>query len=200
MAAWLYDGNSAAIFLDRDGVLVEDAGLVTQADQFTIMTDVPVALDKLKRSGYKLVGITNQAVVARGLVSEAEAEALNARLDQMLQVAGGPPLDGWFLCPHHPKATLPAYRQNCECRKPAPGMLLRAARDHNIELEPSYMVGDRLTDIMAGKNAGCRTVLVETGKHDAPLIETSSPLDIDTQADHVCDDLPAATRWILSQS
>jgi D-glycero-D-manno-heptose 1,7-bisphosphate phosphatase len=188
---------SAAIFLDRDGVLIEDIHLLTNPEDIRVLEGVPQALRSLQGTGFRLIVISNQAVVARGLLTEQEVYAINEKMEHLLEQAGGPHLDGFYFCPHHPNATLPAYRIACECRKPRPGLLLRAAREHNLNLGASFVVGDRITDIIAGARAGCRTVLVQTGKHMAPLIETVDLLDGSVQPDYVCSDLKAAAVWIL---
>ena len=189
---------SAAIFLDRDGVLIGDVHLLTDPGDIRVLESVPQALTSLKEAGFQLIVVSNQTVVARGLITEQEVCAINAEIERLLEQAGAPHLDGFYFCPHHPNATLPAYRIVCECRKPRPGLLLRAAREHNLNLGASFMVGDRITDIIAGARAGCRTVLVQTGKHQAPPIETVEPLDESVQPDHVCADLRAAAEWILA--
>jgi D-glycero-D-manno-heptose 1,7-bisphosphate phosphatase len=188
-----------AVFLDRDGVLVEDVDLLTRGDQLRLLTGVPSALNTLRNAGFALVVVSNQPVVARGLVTEQEIEMIHAELDRLLLAAGGPAMDRYYFCPHHPKGTLPAYRLDCECRKPKPGLLLRAARELNLDLQRSFLVGDRITDIIAGVKAGCRTVLVQTGKHLEKPIETSEPLDTTISPEHICADLPAAVEWILKQ-
>ncbi len=160
------------------------------------MGGVPHALRSLKEAGFQLIVISNQTVVARGLTTEQEVYAINAEMERLLEQAGGPHLDGFYFCPHHPNATLPAYRIACECRKPRPGLLLRAAQEHNLDLNASFVVGDRITDIIAGARAGCRTVLLQTGQHQAPPIETVEPLDESVQPDHVSADLKAAVGWI----
>ena len=141
--------------------------------------------------------ISNQTVVARGLVTEQEVYAIHAKVECLLEQAGAPRLDGFYFCPHHPQATLPAYRIACECRKPRPGLLLRAAREHNLNLIASFVVGDRITDVIAGARAGCRTVLVQTGKHTAPPIEPVEPHDRSIQPDYTCANLSEAVKWIL---
>ena len=160
----------AAVFLDRDGVLIEDRGLLVDPAGIHILPGVPTALRKLKEAGFFLAVVSNQAVVARGLISPSDLDALNARIRGLLEAAGAPPLDAAYFCPHHPEAALPQYRVICDCRKPRPGSLLRAAREHGLDLPASFMVGDRMTDVAAGAAAGCRTVLVQTGQHDAPPI------------------------------
>ncbi len=189
---------NSAVFLDRDGVLVEDVDLITRVEQFRILDGVPQALRRLQHAQFRVFVVSNQSVVARGLAAEKDVQALNVRLQELLEGAGGPHLDAWYFCPHHPRATVPAYRVNCDCRKPKPGLLLRAAREHDLDLAASFAVGDRITDIIAGSRAGCRTVLIQTGKHLDPPIETSEPLDVSIQPDYTCADLEAATRWILN--
>jgi D-glycero-D-manno-heptose 1,7-bisphosphate phosphatase len=188
-----------AIFLDRDGVLIEDVHLLTQPRQVVLLNGVPKALRTFADAGFKLIVVSNQTVVARGLATEAEVDVVNKHMDALLQKAGAPPLTGFYICPHHPNATLPQYRVACQCRKPRPGLILQAAADHGIDLHRSFAVGDRITDIIAGARAGCRTVLVETGKHiDAP-IESPDAIDASIKPDHVCASLMAAAEWILKQ-
>lgn len=186
-----------AVLLDRDGVLIEDVHLLSQPGDIRIPAGVPQALQQLKEEGFLLIVISNQTVVARGLLSEEGVRGLQAQVECRLTEEGAPPLDGFYFCPHHPNATLPSYRVACECRKPRPGLLLRAAREKDIDLSASFVIGDRLTDIMAGARAGCRTVLVETGAHVAPFIETSEPIDITISPDYICRNLAEAARWVL---
>jgi len=185
------------VFVDRDGVLIEDVHLLTDGRDIRVLEGVPQALRSLKKAGFQLIVISNQTVVARGLVTERRVDAINAEMERLLKDAGAPPLDGFYICPHHPNATLSQYRVDCECRKPRPGLLLRAARELNLNLGTCFMVGDRITDIIAGARAGCRTVLVQTGKHEEPPIETIESLNRAIQPEHVCEDLKAATEWIL---
>ena len=190
---------SRAVLLDRDGVLIEDVHLLTRPEQVVIRAGVPGALRALGEAGFRLVVVSNQPVVARGLASEADVRAVHARMESLLQSAGAPPLDGIYFCPHHPNATLPAYRVDCDCRKPKPGLFRRAAKELELDLGASFAVGDRITDIIAGARAGCRTVLVQTGRHEEKPIETSEPLDTTIQPDHTCADLSEAVEWILKQ-
>jgi D-glycero-D-manno-heptose 1,7-bisphosphate phosphatase len=188
-----------AVFLDRDGVLVEDVDLLTRADQLRLLPGVPSALNALQSAGFALVVVSNQPVVARGLATAQEVEAIHAELDGLIHAAGGPAMDRFYFCPHHPKGTLLAYQVDCDCRKPKPGLLLKAARELNLGLRASFMVGDRITDIIAGARAGCRTILVQTGKHLEKPIETSEPLDTTIEPDYVGADLAAAVEWLLKQ-
>lgn len=188
-----------AVFLDRDGVLVEDCDLITRPEQFRVLPGVPEALARLHVAGFALVVVSNQAVVARGLATEMEVEQLNRHLEQVLVRAGAPQLERWYFCPHHPAATLPAYRVDCACRKPRPGMLERAARELGLDLKASFMVGDRWTDVAAGARAGCRTVLLETGQHLAPPIQTSEPIAVPLPPDAIRGGLREAAEWIIER-
>jgi D-glycero-D-manno-heptose 1,7-bisphosphate phosphatase len=190
--------GQAAVLLDRDGVLIEDRDLLTRSDDLRILAGVPEALRRLKAAGFRLIVVSNQAVIARGMITEEQLDEIHRRMCLLLTHAGAPPLDAIYTCPHHPRATLPAYRVECECRKPRPGALLRAAREHDLDLAASYMVGDRITDILAGCRAGCRPVLVQSPATAAPPIMTLEPIDDSVQPDYVCPNLQAAVDWILS--
>lgn len=191
--------SSRSVFLDRDGVLIEDL-LLTEPSRINLYEDVPEALKMLKDAGFLLIVVTNQTVVSRGLASEEEVAELNLAVREGIAQSGAPLLDAFYVCPHHPNATVERYRKVCECRKPRPGMLLQAAREWNIDLSRSFMIGDRITDIAAGASAGCRTILLRTGAHVAPPIETVEPLDSGLSPDYACDTLTEAANWILEQS
>lgn len=194
------NGRKRAVFLDRDGVLTEDL-LLTSVSQIRIFEGVPDALKRLKEAGFFLIVVTNQTVVSRGLATEEQVDELNRAVREKIVNAGGPLLDTFYVCPHHPNATVERYRKLCDCRKPGPGMILQAAREWNIDLGSSFMVGDRVTDIAAGARAGCHTVLLRTGAHLAPPIETAEPLDPELQIpDFACDTMIEAAKWVLEQS
>jgi D-glycero-D-manno-heptose 1,7-bisphosphate phosphatase len=125
---------------------------------------------------------------------------MNCRVQELLRKSGDSRIDGFYYCPHHPSATLPQYRTACQCRKPRPGLLLHAAREMGLDLAASYMVGDRPSDIAAGRRAGCATILVETGRHTDPPIESPDDMMADAKPDHVCPDLTAAVDLILRGS
>ena len=189
-----------AVFLDRDGVLIDDQGFLVRAEQIRLLEGVPAALADLKAAGMFLAAVSNQAVIARGLIDESELGELNEQILLRIVAAGGPRLDAVYYCPHHPEATLPEYRLACACRKPRPGMIRRAAEEHGLDLAASFLVGDRMTDILAGVAAGCRTVLVTSGRHDAPPIVTLDPLDPGCRPDHTCANLHEAAKWVLKQA
>ncbi|HWD17700.1 MAG TPA: HAD family hydrolase [Verrucomicrobiae bacterium] len=188
-----------AVFLDRDGVLIVDADLLTDPAHIQPLPGVAAALRRLQAAGFRLIVVSNQPVVARGLATEREVEAIHQEIQRQIVRDGGPTLDAFYFCPHHPRATLEEYRRDCECRKPRAGLLRQGAAAFGIDLKSSFMVGDRITDIAAGAAVGCRTVMVETGKHLLPPIHTSEPLDPGLKPDWTCADLPAAADWILAQ-
>ncbi|MGE5264467.1 MAG: D-glycero-alpha-D-manno-heptose-1,7-bisphosphate 7-phosphatase [Acidobacteriota bacterium] len=177
------DRGVAAVFLDRDGVLnraIQESGHARPPDtldEVEILPGVPEALQALKSRGYWLIVVTNQPDVARGRTSRGVVDAINARLRERL------PLDQVLVC-YHDDA------DDCECRKPRPGLVLRAAAEHGIDLSRSYMVGDRWRDIEAGHRAGCRTILVDYAY--------SEP--VDPPPDHRVNSLSQAADWILSRS
>lgn len=189
--------SSRAVFLDRDGVLVEDVEQVLAAESFRILPGVPESLGRLAGAGFKLAVVTNQPIVARGLATEAQVESLHQQLVRMLVEAGGPRIDGIWACPHHPHANVVTYRVACECRKPRPGLILDGARALGVTTASSWMVGDRASDIAAGRRAGCRTILVESGRHaDRPIVGAEN-LGSDGTPHHRATDLAAAVDHIL---
>ena len=153
-----------AVFLDRDGVINQDTGYVSCVDYFHFIDGTIEALQILKKKGYCLVVVTNQSGIARGYFTEEQFMSLTEWMDWSL-ADRDVDLDGIYFCPHHPTAGVGEYRQECNCRKPAPGMLLDAAKDLKIDLANSYMVGDKAGDLQAAKAAGVgHKVLVRTGK------------------------------------
>jgi D,D-heptose 1,7-bisphosphate phosphatase len=152
-----------AVFLDKDGTLVEDVPYNVKPELIRLAPGAEEALRKLHHAGYLLVIITNQAGVARGFFSEHELASLEQTFREIFQNQIGVPLAGFYYCPHHPQGTIRAYALECDCRKPAPGLLLHAARDLEIDLSRSWMIGDILNDVEAGKSAGCSTMLVDNG-------------------------------------
>lgn len=142
-----------AAFLDRDGVLNVDHGYVSRAEDFEWLPGALSAMARLQQAGYQLVVVTNQSGIARGYYTEADFDALTGHMRAELR-AQGITLAGVYSCPHHPEATLEAYRQDCDCRKPRPGMILRAARALGLDLASSCLFGDKPSDIVAGRAAG----------------------------------------------
>jgi D-glycero-D-manno-heptose 1,7-bisphosphate phosphatase len=151
-----------AIFLDKDGTLVDDLPYNKDPRRITLCNGVGAALRLLARLDYRFFVVSNQDGVARGKLTEGDLALVQHRLADLLfreQLN----LDGFYYCPHHPEGTVGGYGVDCLCRKPMPGMLVRAARDNDIDLTASWMLGDILNDVEAGNRAGCRTVLVDCG-------------------------------------
>ena len=156
--------TTAAIFLDRDGVINQDTGYVSHSDDFIFIDGVIDAMKQLKQKGYQLVVVTNQSGIARGLFSEKDFIRLTEWMDWSL-ADRGVDLDGIYFCPHHPTEGSGSETRVCDCRKPAPGMFLEAAAELNINLAASYMVGDKVSDMKAAEAAGVgHKILVRTGK------------------------------------
>ena len=181
-----------AAFIDRDGVLNEERAFVHRIEDFTFVPGAVAALQALQSAEYALVVITNQSGIARGLYSEEQYLALTAHMRENLQ-ASGVRLDAVEYCPHLADAPLERYRVDCECRKPRPGMLRRAIAALDIDPATSFLVGDRISDIEAGRAAGIgRCFLVRTGY---PLPDQAS-----ARADGVYDDLLACARAVIMAS
>jgi D-glycero-D-manno-heptose 1,7-bisphosphate phosphatase len=155
-------GGRRAVFLDRDGVLIEDTGFPDDPGRIRLLPGAAEGLRALRSAGFRLVVATNQSGVARELLDEATLAAIHDRLLELL-AAESAALDAIYYCPHHVQATDPRYREECDHRKPAPGMLLSAARDLNLDPAASWMVGDRDSDVEAGLRAGCRGLLIGPG-------------------------------------
>ena len=152
-----------AVFLDRDGTINKYVGFLRNIDEFELMDSAAEAIKKINASGYLAIVVTNQPVIARGEVSFEELEEIHNKMETLLGKEGAY-LDAIYFCPHHPhkgyEGERPELKFDCDCRKPKPGMLLNAARDFNIDLSQSWMIGDGENDIKAGQNAGCQTALI----------------------------------------
>jgi D-glycero-D-manno-heptose 1,7-bisphosphate phosphatase len=151
-----------AIFLDRDGVIIDDVHHLSTPSQVQIIPGSAEAIAALNRAGWPVVVVTNQSGVARGLFTLDVLHAVHRRISEQL-LGKGARVEAYFFCPHHPAAEVAEYRLECSCRKPRPGMLVRAARELGLDLAGSWMIGDRDTDLQAGAAAGTRTILVRTG-------------------------------------
>lgn len=154
--------SSRAVFLDKDGTLVENLPYNVDPSQIQLAEGALEGLKLLHAAGYKLIVISNQSGVARGLFKESDLTGVEEHLKNVLKEAGVP-LAGFYYCPHHPDGRLREYAINCMCRKPRPGMLFKAAREHQINLASSWVVGDILDDIEAGRRADCSTILLDNG-------------------------------------
>src|SRR5262249_34275800 len=149
-------------------------------------------LTRLHRAGYLLFVVSNQSGVARGYFPEAALGGVVARLEELL-ANFGVPLAGFAYCPHHPEAIVERYAITCDCRKPAPGLILRIVAEHGIDLARSWMIGDILDDVQAGRGAGCHTILIDNGN------ETEWIMSPDREPDHRAPDLAAAARYIIER-
>jgi heptosyltransferase-2 len=189
-------GGRPAAFLDRDGTIIEDLGYLADPEQIRLIPGAVEALHDLQRAGYRLVLITNQAGVARGLITEQDVQRVNAALVSRL-AAAGVTFDGVYYCPHHPEHGPAEYRVACECRKPGPGMVRRAVEEYGLDPARSVIVGDHSTDTLVARQfPGMRGVLVRTG-HGAGQAEKIRAGELEPP-DHVAADLSAAVRWLLA--
>ncbi|HJT44916.1 MAG TPA: HAD family hydrolase [Chthoniobacterales bacterium] len=171
--------KSAAVFLDRDGTLMHDADYCSRPEQVQIFNQVPAVLRRLKKAGYKIIVITNQSGIGRGFFTEQEYRAVESEVSRQL---GNGLIDATYFCPDVPG-------QPSKCRKPAPGMVLQAAREHDLDLSQSFLIGDKEIDAECAHNAGVRAIRVRTG---------FDKMTDGSCADWVAEDLPAAAEIILN--
>ncbi len=185
-----------AVFLDRDGTICEEVGYLSRPEQLVLIPGSAAAIQLLNQHGVFAVVTTNQSGVARGFFTETDVHAVHDHLQDLLAREGAK-LDAIYYCPHHAEKGLGSYRVACECRKPLPGMIRRAADDFPIDLENSYVVGDKLTDVEFGKANGLRSVLVLTGYGQDELQKklVAAPAQ---EPDFVAENLQAAVSWILN--
>ena len=170
---------SRAVFIDKDGTLVENVPYNVDPARVLLARGAAQAMDTFVAHGYRIIVVSNQPGIALGRFSEKDLEDVERRLRQLL-----PALDAFYYCPHGPKA-------GCDCRKPAPGLIERAAREHGIDLAASWMIGDILDDVEAGRRAGCRTVLLDNGN------ETEWQVTPERVPDRIAHDLPEAAALVL---
>lgn len=195
------EGNRrAAVFLDRDGTINEEVGYLDRMEKLQLIPGAADAIRWINESGMKAVVVTNQSGITRGLFDEAFVAQVHARLREMLR-AEGALIDAFYFCPHHPTEGRVEYLKICDCRKPAPGMLLRAAEELRIDPNHSYMVGDTLKDIEAGARAGTRGVLVRTGCGEESVAALAAGPESKDGATvrpaHIAADLREAVAWIM---
>ena len=151
-----------AVFIDRDGTLSEEVGYINHPSRFSLFPYAAPAIRYLNENGWLAIVITNQAGVARGYFSEDMIQTVHERMERELE-SNGAKLDAIYYCAHHPSVGEPPYRLDCDCRKPKPGLISRAAEDFDIHLEASWMVGDRYSDIELARNAGLKSMFVLSG-------------------------------------
>jgi len=181
-----------AVFLDRDGTIIEDVGYLDQIARVAFYPWTVDAIRALNRAGLAVVVVTNQSGIARGYFSEAFVETTHRHISARLE-AGGARVDAYYYCPHHPGGTVAPYAGPCGCRKPARGLIENAAADLGLDPSRSFVVGDRWLDVQLGRAVGARAILVRTG---SGATEEARPQD-GVAADAVVDNLAAAASWIL---
>ena len=184
----------AAVFLDRDGTMIEDVGYLDSLSRVAFYPWTADVIRALNGAGLAVVVVTNQAGVARGLFSEAFVNETHRYIDARLAAAGAR-VDAYYYCPHHPGGRVAPYARCCECRKPGRGMIDKAASDLGLDPARSFVVGDKWLDVQLGRAVGARAILVRTGMGAA---EEMQPLD-GVAADVVVDNLAAAASWIISR-
>jgi D-glycero-D-manno-heptose 1,7-bisphosphate phosphatase len=182
-----------AVFLDRDGTLIEERGFLDRLDNLQIFPWTADAVRLLNRAGFTTVVVTNQSAIARGMIDEEFLAEVHRQIDARLAPAR---LDAYYFCPHHVESRIEHYRVACECRKPKPGMIARACRELDLDPARSFMVGDRWLDVACGHAAGTRSILVRTGNgaHE----EARRPAAV--AADAILNNLMEAVAWILRSS
>ena len=184
-----------AVFVDRDGTLIEERGYLDRLDLLTLFPWTGDAVRLLKRAGFAVVVITNQSAIGRGIIDEPFLAEVHRELDARLAPARAT-IDRYYYCPHFVEAREERYRQACRCRKPGPGMIEQACREMDLDPARSVMVGDRWIDVRCGQAAGTRSVLVKTGHgaHDAERAPAGA------RADAILNNLMEAAGWILRSS
>ncbi len=185
-------GLKPAIFLDRDGTLNVDAGYLDRKERLTLFPWSLESVRLLRRAGYAVVVVTNQGGVARGMIEESFVEEVHGIIQSRLADIGEE-LDGHYYCPHESAASIEAFRVNCDCRKPKPGMVTRAVRDLGLDIKRSVVIGDKWSDVHLAKQTGARSVLVRTGYGRSQEKLRQEGLS----ADVVVDTLMDAVSWIL---
>jgi D-glycero-D-manno-heptose 1,7-bisphosphate phosphatase len=180
-----------AVFLDRDGTLVVEKGYITVPDGIELIAGAAAAIIRLRKAGWKVFVVTNQGCVGKGMITEEELGEIHFRMVSMLG-AEGAELDGIYACPHHPDGTVPDYAIDCDCRKPRPGLIERAAAEHDLDLSQCVLIGDTMRDLDAARSAGVEGVLVLTGHGHETVSEEHG-------AAHVAPDLAQAVAWVLSR-
>jgi len=188
-------GDRAAVFIDRDGTLTEEVGYVNHPSRLRLLPRSAEAIHRLNAAGMAAVVVTNQAGLARGYFSADVLRATNDALVARLKDAGAH-LDGIYVCPHHPTEGTPPYRVACDCRKPAPGLLQRAAAELDLDLAASTMIGDKASDLVPARRVGARAVLVLTGYGLGEWEYHRA--DFGVPPDHVAGDLLDAVDWVLA--
>jgi D-glycero-D-manno-heptose 1,7-bisphosphate phosphatase len=181
-----------AVFLDRDGTINIEREFLHRPEEFQFIPGAAQAIRLLKQAGFRVIVVTNQSGIARGYYDEAAVDCLHRYMDEELARFGAS-IDAYYFCPHHPEYSIDDNGKACECRKPQAGMLLKAAADFSLDLSASFIIGDKLADVQAGLNAGCRPILVRTGYGAEEATKLSSGVP-------VYDDLLTAAMAIVKEA
>ena len=182
-----------AVFLDRDGTIIEQVNYLYECSQVKFPPKSGEAIKLLNENGFKVFVITNQPGVARGYFTEEAVKEVNRYIEEYLSKEGAT-IDRFYYCPHHPEGTIEEYTKECDCRKPKPGMIEEAAGEFGIDLRGSFVIGDRLIDVDAGQRAGCRTILLGDKGSPGGVEETT------LTPDYVAADLYEAVKWLISNA
>lgn len=180
-----------AVFLDRDGTLIHNRHYGCDPDSIYLLDGVAEGLRLLKERGFLSIVVTNQSGVARGYFTEEQLDIFHRRLNELLYRRGAS-IAAFYYCPHHPDGTISRYSVQCNCRKPRPGMVLKACSDLGIDPSKSWLIGDILDDVEAGKRAGCRAILLDLGTEGEPEYPEREP-------EYVAKDFTDAVLYLLGQ-
>lgn len=184
--------KNKAFFLDRDGTVIEDGGYLCHFSQAVIYPFSVEAIQRMNKAGYRVILVSNQSAIARGMCSEEEVDRFFVDLIGHFRKQNAI-IDDFYYCPTHPEGIVPAYRKDDPRRKPGAGMLLEAAEEHEIDLSQSYMAGDHVSDVEAGINAGCRSILVRSGHWHGELPDIPEK----SRPDLLTDNILTAVERIL---
>jgi len=179
-----------AVFLDRDGTIIEDTGYLDECSKIRFLPRVSEAIKLLNENGFKVIITTNQSGVARGYFTEEALQEINRYIRESLAKRRAI-IDGIYYCPHHTEGIIEEYRKECYCRKPNPGMIEQAVHEFGIDLKNSFIVGDKISDIEAGHRAGCKAILL--GGEDSLKNEK----EIALMSEHIASDLCEAVEWLM---
>lgn len=185
--------NGPAVFLDRDGTIIDEVGYLDRPERVALYPFTTVAIRALNRAGFRTILVTNQSGIARGFFDEATVDAVHTHIADRL-AEGGAYLDAYYYCPHHPDGHVAPYAGRCDCRKPARGLVDRAVRELSIDPARSFAVGDRWLDVQLARNVGARGILVRTGY--GAVEESRRPADV--VVDAVVNNLVEAVAHILT--
>ena len=188
------NAENGAVFVDRDGTLIEEIGYLDRPERVRLFPWSIDAIRALNRAGLRVVMTSNQSGVARGFFTTAVVDDVHRHLAGLLG-AGGAVIDAYYYCPHHPDGKVPEFARVCECRKPAPGLVERAARELGVDPRRSFSVGDRWLDVALARAVGARGVLVRTGYGAAEELRPPAGLT----ADAIVNNLVEAVSWILTE-